>query len=33
MSDKNQAQALQEQLGVGKVIELLEPLDTPDGMF
>ncbi|HRL33785.1 MAG TPA: phage tail assembly protein [Neisseria sp.] len=31
MSDKNQAQALQEQLGVGKVIELLEPLDTPDG--
>ncbi len=28
---KNEAQTLQEQLGVGKVVELLEPLDTPTG--
>lgn len=28
---KNEAQQLQEDLCVGKVIELLEPLDTPGG--
>ncbi|QEY23550.1 phage tail assembly protein [Neisseria animalis] len=31
MTEKNESQKLQEQLGIGKEIVLVEPLDTPTG--